>query len=781
MPRVEGPAESNHKSPSPGGFRRPKTERLLGYGTEAGLHLLLFLSPIFFGSVFFWAYLPARGLILLLTGVTVVRLCLFRETRPLWTWLTPPAALFLGWVLFSLTSLSGDVLKSLSPKALAQYEDVVRWRREVEASVLAPLRELAARPAEAPSGVSIPSTLSVDPWRTRRSLLHFLTPLFVFFIAANLGGSRSQTKRFLVTLAGTAGLTSAYGLYQSFTGAQWVFWVLRWAGPRASGTFINANHFALYLEMALPLTAALLAALLLPEGPDGEQGWRSTLDRVRRGTGPWVVLVSLALALELLALIYTQSRLGIGSFLFSAIAGLAFLVRRKRVLASVSMTLALLGFLGLAALWVGIDQPMRRLLPADLEFLVKDGRARIWSDARELRGDFFWAGSGLGTFEAVYPRYQTIESALQFRNAHSDFLEVWTETGVIGFGLILLGIGGVLWQMIRLRRRREDPFARVFSGAALIGLWSVLLHSAGDFGLRMPANGYLFAFAAGLTVAVLKKPHSPTRTERRRWGRAARKGFRVACCGLVVVGLSALTWDTAARFRDSLRFQRAAGSRSHGRPGLEERRALLKEGASIRPEDERFLLALISAEEVRMRLDLSTGPEEGLRSALRVLELVGRGQLRHPASGDLIFAEGVILSQLDRWMMGRGGGTASASARGPDGEARGAAGEIGEGIRRLREPVAHLAWKALGRALGQAPTRFAFHYALALYGVLRWETLDDTTRRQTKASIVKAAGLSACPWPSPYQEKKRALEVMVRPLGDEALLKEVQRARCPTL
>lgn len=760
-----------------------KADQLLRNGTEVGLHLLLVLSPIFFGAVSDWAYLPARALILLLVGLSVLRLVICRRVRPVWTWFSLPAALFLAYVLFSVFLLPGSVLKMLSPVASARYQDVLQWREELERSLLSPLRAYVVGTNEGAPAASVPSTLSVDPWRTRQASLSLLTPLLLFFVAANLGGSRSQSRRLIASLAGTTGLISAYGLYQAFTGAFHVLWAPRWAGGRVSGTFINSNHFALYLEMALPLTFALLVSFFLADRPAEARDWREALGRIRQGGRARVVLVSLAFALGLLAFLYTQSRMGIASLLLVTICGIPFLLRKRRVFGSASVILAFLGFLGLAALWVGIDRPMRRLLPVSLQSPLKDFRLQVWSDARAWRGDFFLTGSGLGTFEVVYPRYQTIGSLLKFRNAHNDLLEAWTETGAVGLGLVLSGIGALFWQMFRLRRRREDPFVRVFTGAAIIGLGSALLHSVGGFGLRMPANAYLFALTAGLAIGLLHRPRFPLRAERRQGGPFSRKGFRVVCCGLAGIVLLALIWDTATTFRNSLRFRTAARRSFPGRLGLQERRALLQEAVSVQPQDETYMLALLSAEELRMRLDQLREPEEGLRSALRTLELAGRAQLLHPASGNMIFAEAVILSNLDRWMVRRNALLSSGSLGGGEEAAQGRGREFAETVRRLREPVARLAWKTLTRALTWEPRRFAFHYALALHGVFRWESLDEGGRRQVKASIAKAADLLACPHPSPfrdeYPEERGVLERIARHLGDKALLEKVQRACCP--
>ncbi|MFQ5914078.1 MAG: O-antigen ligase family protein [Nitrospinota bacterium] len=770
MPRERDGLGSDPDGLGPRPIFEPKAERLLRNSTELGLHLLIVLSPVFFGATPDWAYLPARALVLLLTGLTVLRLCTNRAVRPVWTWLSPPAVLFLGYVLFSLVPLPGFVLEALSPGAFAHSQEVARWRAEVDKSLLAPLQELVVGGAQGTEVAAVPSTLSVDPWRTRQALLSLLTPLLVFFVAANLGGSRRQTKRFLVTVAGTAGVISAYGLFQVFTGRPYVLWSMVPHGGRVLGAFINPNHFALYLEIALPLTLVLVGSFFLADGPEEDTGWRSALSRFRRGWGPGFVFVTLSLALSFLALLYTQSRMGLASFLLVSIAGTPFLVRKRRTLALRSVALLFLGSFLVAKVWVGIDQPLRRLVT--LTYGVERGRLQVWVDSRDFRRDFFLTGSGLGSFEVMYPKYQTIQTHLKFDHAHNDFLEVWTETGVIGFGLVLLGIGAVGWEMIRLRSRRQEPFVLLFSGAAMIGIGSVLLHSLGDFGLRIPANAYLFALTGGLTVAALNRSRRGPRDAARREGSSRKWPCPVAA---VLVGalLAGIALDTALGFGASLRFRSAERGGLGRGLGIGERRALLRGVASLRPREEGYLLALVSAEELRMRLDLMREPEDGLRSALRALELVGRAQILHPASGNFVFGEGLILSHLDRWMSrqrGRGRSLFRLPAA-PAAERRERQVQM---LGKLRPQVARLAWEAFLRAVSWEPTRLAFHYALGLYGAFRWEGLGVAARQQTRASIAEAAGLAACG----DRRRLQVLRMMARRLNDKELEEKVRRARC---
>lgn len=750
--------------------------RFLRNATEFGLHLLLVLTPVFHGAVYDWAYLPARGLVFLLAGCTVFRLWVSRNSRVAWPWLTPAAVLFLGWVLLSVFSLPGPAVQALSPKSSARYKAVEAWRAEVETSVLEPLRKVAGVTTEAPRAPAVSPALSLAPGRTREALLDFLTPLMIFFVAASLGGSRRRTKRILLTVTVTAGLFSAYGLYRFLI--DWHHPPVRtpqWSADRLTGTFINPNHFAFYLEIALPLAVAFLGSFLIAEDPEEPGGWKRLLTRLRQGwRGPAIIFSFLSAALSFLALLQTQSRMGMASFFLTCVLGAPFLVRKRRGRAFLVAGLLLLFSLAAAGFWVGVEQPLERLVGLAFGTGARDDRIRVWSDVDQMKRDFFLTGSGLGTFRVVFPKFRTYAFPLEFQHAHNDFLEIWAETGVVGFGLVLLGIALFGGEAFRWRGRREDPFILLFSGASLVGLGSATLHSAGDFGLRIPANAYLYASTAGLTLAALKRYHTEFKRGEAEEGRSqSAKARRSVLYGLALAALAWLLWDTAAAYRASLLFHSLEQGRIQDRADPKGRSAVLARVLSLRPKDDRYFQALASAEELQMRLDFAHERRRGYLSALAVLELVGRGQLLHPASGNLIFAEGLILSNLDR-RTAQGAGRAFRASSGPP-QKKDWAGEDAE--REVREAVPRFAWRALQRAVAWEPSRLAFYYALALYGAFRWKSLEASARQETRDAFLNAAALSRC---HPlYQGHLTVLQVVARMLEDPQLVERVGRIDCP--
>ncbi|HAS50381.1 MAG TPA: O-antigen ligase domain-containing protein, partial [Gammaproteobacteria bacterium] len=160
-------------------------------------------------------------------------------------------------------------------------------------------------------------SLSLIPAATESSWLALLPPLAVFLAAVNLS-SRQLTTLVLVFL-GVATGEAFLGLIQYGDGPDSVFRLGNFLmGDSASGTYINRNHLAGLLEMALPIALALLAATVGQGRPPHSRG-RSHRQRTFR---QWLARFSVArinqaaifaaLALViLLGLIFTRSRAGV--------------------------------------------------------------------------------------------------------------------------------------------------------------------------------------------------------------------------------------------------------------------------------------------------------------------------------------------------------------------------------------------------------------------------------------------------------------------------------------
>jgi putative inorganic carbon (hco3(-)) transporter len=126
-------------------------------------------------------------------------------------------------------------------------------------------------------------------------------------------------------------------------------------------------------------------------------------------------------------------------------------------------------------------------------------------------------GHGAGTFDLAYPTYQSFVTDSLINHAHNDYLELLSETGLIGMGLIvwfLVNAYRNASQNIRLGSRSSGSAALI---AVLAGITGLLVHSLVDFNFHIPSNAALFlVFCAIAATASLDEPAAAGRPASRR-------------------------------------------------------------------------------------------------------------------------------------------------------------------------------------------------------------------------------------------------------------------------
>src|SRR4030095_6078798 len=110
------------------------------------------------------------------------------------------------------------------------------------------------------ANLSLPlsKSLSLDPYSTRLVLIQ-LTSLLIYFMATLVFVDTPKRLRLLVrTIAVFGFFLAIFGLTQSFTSADNVYWMRELPQSQAFGPFINRHHFAGYMELALALPLGLV-------------------------------------------------------------------------------------------------------------------------------------------------------------------------------------------------------------------------------------------------------------------------------------------------------------------------------------------------------------------------------------------------------------------------------------------------------------------------------------------------------------------------------------------
>ena len=363
--------------------------------------------------------------------------------------------------------------------------------------IMSPARLRLAREVADATGERLPAWLPLTTClKCTRDRLLLLTAYVAVFYAASVlfaGGKRWRLV-FGAAVAG-AGVMTLPGFGQVL--GQW--------GTRLSSTFINPNRFAALMAMSGACAVALFVAARRER-----RGERLTAEfRFPPGT-VWLVA---AVVVET-ALVLTLSRLGIASALVAGLLTICLFTRKRTAWAVLAGTLVVLAANAALATGPVLDR-YSVLFEGDL---AGAGRLRCWRMALPVVRDFPVFGSGAGTFDHVFRLYQDPSLPGRWTFAHNDYLNLFTDTGLVGFAL---GAAAVVLAMRRIvpLRHSHNPVTRAVAIAGVLGLSAVAVHSVADFPLQEPAFALLFFMLAGIaygraadTASTAKAPRAPRTT-----------------------------------------------------------------------------------------------------------------------------------------------------------------------------------------------------------------------------------------------------------------------------
>jgi O-antigen ligase len=423
-----------------------------------------------FGAVYTWAYIPLffSATLIGLAGLWFGRRA--RDVRAL-------------TVALSITAFAISVqLIPLPPAFLEQF-------------VPATARLLAQHSLSYSIG-EMSHPLSIDPERTRLGLAAFLS------LAVLLLGSAAMltrlSARHLVTAITVLGFVLAMvGIVQraSLTSKVYGVWQSIDAGS-PFGPFINRNHFAGWMLMAIPPSVGLLIALVERHQGHREQSWRKRLLWLSSPEASQVALGTFAVIVMALALILSLSRSG----MLAAMAALvwAFWMTRRLGAATNRRVLLLCAMLiAIAVMFAGVGTITSRFASPDTTSV--GGRVAIWQTTLRIASDHWSVGTGLNTYGVSTLYYQPPLPDRHLREAHSDYLQLASEGGIL-LGLPILFAVVVFYRLVRARLREDTGSVKWIRLGAVCGLIAIAVQSAADFSLQMPGNAALFAVVAGLAL-----------------------------------------------------------------------------------------------------------------------------------------------------------------------------------------------------------------------------------------------------------------------------------------
>ena len=399
-----------------------------------------------------------------------------------------------GCAVFALTSLS--VLGRLLSRDPARSVRWPAWFLPVLAFIAFALIQTIPWSQSTRAGVRAGQTLSADSFQTWQFMLQLLALLLVAWLLL-LHTTTAKRLRVLVDVVVLIGVVSAvFGLGRQMFQRQPGFLLPFLRPDYGYGQFINSNHFAFLMEMAVGLTLGLV---------------------IFRGvTGKRLAIYLLASVPMWVALVLANSRGGILSMLCQVIflATLfvsqrkdrkrAKLSRGRRLVVHTALVATLLLGAVVTVIFVGGDPLAVRIDSLSVELDQKTAetfalRPNIWRATWELIKDHPVAGVGFGGYWVAITEYHRGSGEAGPREAHNDYLELLASGGLIG-----LAIGAwLVFEFVKTARRKvhaNDRYLRAAKFGALAGIVAVAIHSLVDFGLHLTINAAVFTVLLAIVV-----------------------------------------------------------------------------------------------------------------------------------------------------------------------------------------------------------------------------------------------------------------------------------------
>ena len=129
------------------------------------------------------------------------------------------------------------------------------------------------------------------------------------------------------------------------------------------------------------------------------------------------------------------------------------------------------------------------------------GRFSIYGDARRWLKDAPLFGTGLGSFETIYPAYQDLELRATVAHAHSDWLEIALESGMLGLLAALAAAGLAARAALRTWRAARSEEMRALIGGGLAAAAAFSIHALFEFCFQIPGNAVVFLGIVGFLLS----------------------------------------------------------------------------------------------------------------------------------------------------------------------------------------------------------------------------------------------------------------------------------------
>ncbi len=415
--------------------------------------------------------------------------------------------LFITFVFLQSISLPLSFVGLISPHTAAIYQDTFSSLNVSEQLV----------------------SISLNPYASFGKVLETVSYFLIFVLVLLLVDTQARLKILVYALIISGVAQAVYGTIMTLSGLEYGFFVKKEFGQGvASGTFVNRNHFAAYLEMCLALgIGVLISTLYTTSSVTRNEFWRRFID-IFLGNK---IRLRIGLAIMVIALVSSHSRMGNAAFFFSmSLMGLVYLFLTKKAPKNVVILFVSLLIIDVFIVgnWFGFDKLIDRFEKTHISIVQADKKQTIQvsqaieenkralqlyemkiESNTETRDEVYrdtitmikanpLFGTGGGTYVNSFLQYRGNDIRNVYDHTHNDYLEFLAEYGFAGTFILFVLVAYSLVNAIIAMRLRRSSFMQGIAFASAMGILSILIHSFSDFNLQIPANAALFVVLLAL-------------------------------------------------------------------------------------------------------------------------------------------------------------------------------------------------------------------------------------------------------------------------------------------
>jgi O-antigen ligase len=324
--------------------------------------------------------------------------------------------------------------------------------------------------------------MSAYEFATRIELLKGSAVLVLIFLAVQSFRTVDEWREFVWFLLALGFVVSLLGIVQHFTfnGKMYWFREMKYGGV-PFGPYVDRNHFAGFVELVVPPGLAVLV-----------------LRAERRDLLPLVAVFTL---LPIGGLFLAASRGGIIAFFCEIIVLTVLVALRPKDWKTLAAGALILFLASAMVAWIGIGRSLERFSEYRALEVTKARRVEMTRDSWRIFLDHPVLGTGFGTLQQVFPRYETLYDGLVVNHAHDDYVELLADAGIAGGLLGAWFLALLFWQGAKSLKASRSTLDLALHIGALTACVGLLVHSFSDFNFHIPANALIFMLLAALATS----------------------------------------------------------------------------------------------------------------------------------------------------------------------------------------------------------------------------------------------------------------------------------------